>query len=138
MKSHQRTFTDRVREIRRLMTNKYISLSTKDGRKGMSDEALAMEPTDSLAMIVDDRIRDFNSKVRRCNTCRYLRDSEASKKYGYVNAPLWQCCDKYINPCWKGPLRKRREVYYRRPHNKACPAYEYDDNNYINRKRNGI
>lgn len=49
------------------------------------------------------------------------------------DANIWQVCDHYINPNRKH--NRKQTTYVRRPSNKACPNYEYGDDNFENRRR---
>ena len=60
-------------------------------------------------------------------------DREWAKRYGKVCCSIWQVCDHYINPNRK--YDREQKTYTRRPSNKACPNYEYGDDNFENRKR---
>jgi hypothetical protein len=68
-----------------------------------------------------------------CATCIHLHDQEWAKRYGKVCCSIWQVCDHYINPNRKH--NRKQTTYVRRPSNKACPNYEYGDDNFENRKR---
>lgn len=68
-----------------------------------------------------------------CATCVHLHDREWAKRYGKVCCSIWQVCDHYINPNRK--YDREQKTYTRRPSNKACPNYEYGDDNFENRKR---
>ena len=50
-----------------------------------------------------------------------------------VCCSIWQVCDHYINPNRKH--NRKQTTYVRRPSNKACPNYEYGDDNFENRRR---
>lgn len=59
--------------------------------------------------------------------------NEWAKRYGKVCCSIWQVCDHYINPNRKH--NRKQTTYVRRPSNKACPNYEYGDDNFENRRR---
>lgn len=91
---------------------------------------------ESMAIICD-RIKsvydNIRSKEEVCGTCRHLRDHKEAVRLGRLCDSLWQVCDHYVNPNAK--VKRKQVTYVRRPANKACPNYEYDNNNFINRKR---
>lgn len=89
--------------------------------------------------VILDKIKDIIDNNRdklknpTCATCIHLHDQEWAKRYGKVCCSIWQVCDHYINPNSK--YNRKQKTYVRRPSNKACPNYEYGDDNFENRKR---
>lgn len=87
--------------------------------------------------VICDRIRSVYDRIRSkeavCGTCRHLRDHKEAVRFGRPCDSLWQVCDHYVNPNAK--VKRKQVTYVRRPTNKACPNYEYCDDNFINRKR---
>lgn len=67
------------------------------------------------------------------NIRKPMHDNEWVKRYGKVCCSIWQVCDHYINPNRKH--NRKQTTYVRRPSNKACPNYEYGDDNFENRRR---
>lgn len=94
--------------------------------------------TEHMSVILDrvNKIIDDNKdklKNPTCATCVHLHDHEWAKRYGKVCCSVWQVCDHYINPNRK--YNREQKTYARRPSNKACPNYEYGDDNFENRRR---
>lgn len=94
--------------------------------------------TEHMSVILDrvNKIIDDNKdklKNPTCSTCVHLHDNDWAKRYGKVCCSVWQVCDHYINPNRK--YDRKQKTYARRPSNKACPNYEYGDDNFENRRR---
>jgi len=89
--------------------------------------------------VILDKIKDIIDNNRdklknpTCGTCVHLHDNEWAKRYGKVCCSIWQVCDHYTNPNRKH--NRKQTTYVRRPSNKACPNYEYGDDNFENRRR---
>ena len=87
--------------------------------------------TYKINKIIDDNKDKLKNPT--CATCIHLHDQEWAKRYGKVCFSIWQVCDHYINPNSK--YNRKQKTYVRRPSNKACPNYEYGDDNFENRRR---
>lgn len=141
------TYERKIIKLRILMIKKYKQ--TYDKSKGMSidigsitylpqPDVFDVMPIDRMSIILDEvnKIIDENKdKLTNptCATCVHLRDNEWAARYGKTCCFIWQVCDHYINPVSK--YNRKQKTYVRRPSNKACPNYEYGDDNFENRKR---
>lgn len=86
---------------------------------------------DEVNKIIDDNKDKLKNPT--CATCVHLHDQGWAKRYGKVCCSVWQVCDRYINP--NNKYNRKQKTYVRRPSNKACPNYEYGDDNFENRKK---
>lgn len=77
----------------------------------------------------NEMIKDIHDYVKEVTSEKYIGES----RYGKVCCSVWQVCDHYINPNRK--YDRKQKTYARRPSNKACPNYEYGDDNFENRRR---
>ena len=101
-------------------------------------DILKVENIEKMHIILDkvNKIIDDNKdklKNPTCSTCVHLHDNDWAKRYGKVCCSIWQVCDHYVNPNSK--YNRKQKTYVRRPSNKACPNYEYGDDNFENRRR---
>ena len=87
----------------------------------------------TVARTMGIEIDEDKLKNPTCSTCVHLHDNDWAKRYGKVCCSIWQVCDHYINPNRK--YNREQKTYARRPSNKACPNYEYGDDNFENRRR---
>lgn len=65
----------------------------------------------------NEMIKDIHDYVKEVTSEKYIGESS----------------DHYINPNRKH--NRKQTTYVRRPSNKACPNYEYGDDNFENRRR---
>lgn len=138
------TYEERLDKIRASILKDYTRMFEKviKGPYDSSDPCFLIPSKvrnldlESMATMCD-RIKsvydNIRSKEEVCGTCRHLRDHKEAVRLGRPCDSLWQVCDHYVNPNAK--VKRKQVTYVRRPTNKACPNYEYDNNNFINRKR---
>lgn len=141
------TYERKVNQLKDLMIRKYKSAYDKSKEMDIDISSMTYLPepdvfnvmyTEHMSVILDrvNKIIDDNKdklKNPTCATCVHLHDQEWAKRYGKVCCSIWQVCDHYINPNSK--YNREQKTYVRRPSNKACPNYEYGDDNFENRKR---
>lgn len=142
-----RTYERKVNQLKDLMIRKYKSAYNKSKEMDIDISSITYLPepdvfnvmyTEHMSVILDrvNKIIDDNKdklKNPTCATCVHLHDHEWAKRYGKVCCSVWQVCDHYINPNRK--YDRKQKTYARRPSNKACPNYEYGDDNFENRRR---
>lgn len=141
------TYERKVNQLKDLMRRKYKSAYNKSKEMDIDISSMTYLPCpdafnviniEKMHVILDrvNKIIDENKdklKNPTCATCVHLHDREWAKRYGKVCCSIWQVCDHYINPNRK--YDREQKTYTRRPSNKACPNYEYGDDNFENRKR---
>lgn len=113
------TYERKVNQLKDLMIRKYKSAYDKSKEMDIDISSMTYLPGPDA--------------FTTCATCVHLHDREWAKRYGKVCCSIWQVCDHYINPNRK--YDREQKTYTRRPSNKACPNYEYGDDNFENRKR---
>lgn len=141
------TYERKVNQLKDLMIRKYKSAYDKSKKMDIDISSMTYLPIpdafnviniEKMHIILDkvNKIIDDNKdklKNPTCSTCVHLHDNEWAKRYGKVCCSIWQVCDHYINPNSK--YNRKQKTYVRRPSNKACPNYEYGDDNFENRRR---
>lgn len=141
------TYEKKVNQLKDLMIRKYKSAYDKSKGIDIDISSIMYLPVpnefndmdiENMYVILDkikDIIDNNRDKLKNptCGTCVHLHDNEWAKGYGKVCCSIWQVCDHYINPNRKH--NRKRTTYVRRPSNKACPNYEYGDDNFENRRR---
>lgn len=141
------TYERKVNQLKDLMRRKYKSAYNKSKEMDIDISSMTYLPCpdafnviniEKMHVILDrvNKIIDENKdklKNPTCATCVHLHDREWAKRYGKVCCSIWQVCDHYINTNRK--YDREQKTYTRRPSNKACPNYEYGDDNFENRKR---
>lgn len=132
------TYDKKVNQLKDLMKRKYKSVYDKSKEIDIDISSMTYLPkpdvfdvmyAEHMSVILDrvNKIIDDNKdklKNPTCATCIHLHDQEWA---------IWQVCDHYINPNRKH--NRKQTTYVRRPSNKACPNYEYGDDNFENRRR---
>ena len=141
------TYERKVNQLKDLMIRKYKSAYDKSKKMDIDISSMTYLPIPDAFNVINiekmhvilDRVNkiidDNKDKLKNptCATCIHLHDQEWAKRYGKVCCSIWQVCDHYINPNSK--YNRKQKTYVRRPSNKACPNYEYGDDNFENRKR---
>lgn len=141
------TYEKKVNQLKDLMVRKYKSAYNKSKEMDIDISSMTYLPkpdvfnvmyTEHMSVILDRVIKiidDNKDKLKNptCSTCVHLHDNDWAKRYGKVCCSIWQVCDHYINPNRK--YNREQKTYARRPSNKACPNYEYGDDNFENRRR---
>lgn len=141
------TYEKKVNQLKDLMIRKYKSAYDKSKGIDIDISSIMYLPVpnefndmdiENMYVILDkikDIIDNNRDKLKNptCGTCVHLHDNEWAKRYGKVCCFIWQVCDHYINPNRK--YDREQKTYSGRPSNKACPNYEYSDNNFENRRR---
>lgn len=142
-----RAYERKVNQLKDLIIRKYKSAYDKSKEMDIDISSMTYLPepdvfnvmyTEHMSVILDrvNKIIDDNKdklKNPTCSTCVHLHDNDWAKRYGKVCCSIWQVCDHYINPNSK--YNRKQKTYVRRPSNKACPNYEYGDDNFENRRR---
>ena len=137
----------KTNQLKDLMIRKYKSAYDKSKEMDIDISSMTYLPIPDAFNVINiekmhvilDRVNkiidDNKDKLKNptCATCIHLHDQEWAKRYGKVCCSIWQVCDHYINPNSK--YNRKQKTYVRRPSNKACPNYEYGDDNFENRKR---
>lgn len=141
------TYEREVNQLKDLMIRKYKSAYDKSKEMDIDISSMTYLPepdvfnvmyTERMSVILDrvNKIIDDNKdklKNPACSTCVHPHDNDWAKRYGKVCRSIWQARDHYINPNRK--YNREQKTYARRPSNKACPDYEYGDDNFGNRGR---
>lgn len=140
------TYERKVNQLKDLIIRKYKSAYDKSKEMDIDISSMTYLPepdvfnvmyTEHMSVILDrvNKIIDENKdKLKNPTraTCVHLHDQEWAKRYGKVCCSVWQVCD-HINPNRK--YNREQKTYARRPSNKACPNYNYGDDNFENRKK---
>jgi hypothetical protein len=140
-------FTPPYHQLKDLMRRRYESAYNKSKEMDIDISSMTYLPCpdafnviniekmhvilDRVNKIIDENKDKLKNPTRA--TCVHLHDREWAKRYGKVCCSIWQVCDHYINPNRK--YDREQKTYTGRPSDKACPNYEYGDDNFENRKR---
>lgn len=128
-----RAYERKVNQLKDLIIRKYKSAYDKSKEMDIDISSMTYLPEPDVfnVMYIDENKDKLKNPT--CATCVHLHDQEWAKRYGKVCCSVWQVCDHYINPNRK--YNREQKTYARRPSNKACPNYNYGDDNFENRKK---
>lgn len=128
-----RTFREKLAGLREQAIRKYMSLiGTKEELKRLELEDMT---TGRLMDLVDHEIVKARRNNPHCGDCVHLEASDYAKTYGMEHKPHFHVCRRFLNERWKQPERKRKEVFCRKPANRACPNFERGDNDFHRARR---
>lgn len=127
------TYEKKVNQLKDLMVRKYKSAYNKSKEMDIDISSMTYLPKPDAFNVIN--IEKMHVILDRVN--KIIDDNKdklkKAKRYGKVCCSIWQVCDHYINPNSK--YNRKQKTYVRRPSNKACPNYEYGDDNFENRRR---
>lgn len=131
------TLKEKADRLRKEAIGRYTKICGENDVEMWSEKRISEEPLEDFCAMVDHICALFGKNVTRCNTCRHLHISTRWKeRFGTTEDNReWMSCDHYVNPKWKTGHGTKTE-HVRMPSHKACPNYEYSEDNYINRRRN--
>ena len=121
------TYERKVNQLKDLMRRKYKSAYNKSKEMDIDISSMTYLPCpDAFNVINIEKMHVILDRVNKII-------DENKDKLKNPTCATWQVCDHYVNPNSK--YNRKQKTYVRRPSNKACPNYEYGDDNFENRKR---